>query len=100
MPVRRGARFRSRLPVRPTRPELFYRESKSTINEGPGFAPGKAGITGPVNDSRVITVESIDKSFPPALSGWRALLQPVAKAHGNGSIGRFIQCAARVKRLR
>jgi ABC-2 type transport system ATP-binding protein len=33
-----------------------------------------------VNDSRVITVESIDKFFPPALSGWRALLQPVAKA--------------------
>jgi ABC-2 type transport system ATP-binding protein len=33
-----------------------------------------------VNDSRVITVESIEKSFPPALSGWRALLQPVAKA--------------------
>ena len=33
-----------------------------------------------MNDSRVITVESIEKSFPPALSGWRALLQPVAKA--------------------
>jgi ABC-type multidrug transport system ATPase subunit len=32
-----------------------------------------------VNDSRVIAVESIEKSFPPALSGWRALLQPVAK---------------------
>ena len=32
-----------------------------------------------MNDSRVITVESIDKFFPPALSGWRALLQPVAK---------------------
>ena len=32
-----------------------------------------------MNDSRVITVESIDKFFPPALSGWRALLQPIAK---------------------
>jgi ABC-2 type transport system ATP-binding protein len=32
-----------------------------------------------VNDSHVITVESIDKFFPPALSGWRALLQPIAK---------------------
>ena len=32
-----------------------------------------------MNDSRVITVESIEKFFPPALSGWRALLQPVAK---------------------
>jgi ABC-2 type transport system ATP-binding protein len=32
-----------------------------------------------VNDSRVITVESVEKFFPPALSGWRALLQPVAK---------------------
>ena len=31
-----------------------------------------------MNDSRVITVESIDKFFPPALSGWRALLQPIA----------------------
>ena len=32
-----------------------------------------------MNDSHVITVESIDKFFPPALSGWRALLQPIAK---------------------
>jgi ABC-2 type transport system ATP-binding protein len=32
-----------------------------------------------VNDSRVIAVESIEKYFPPALSGWRVLLQPVAK---------------------
>ena len=32
-----------------------------------------------MNDSRVITVQSIDKFFPPALSGWRALLQPIAK---------------------
>jgi hypothetical protein len=40
MPARRGARFRSRLLV-PTRPEPFYRESKSTINEGTGFAPAK-----------------------------------------------------------
>ena len=32
-----------------------------------------------MNDSRVIAVESVEKAFPPALSGWRALLQPVAK---------------------
>jgi ABC-2 type transport system ATP-binding protein len=32
-----------------------------------------------VNDSRVIAVESIEKYFPPALSGWRALLHPVAR---------------------
>ena len=32
-----------------------------------------------MDDSRVITVESIDKFFPPALSGWRALLQPIAQ---------------------
>lgn len=32
-----------------------------------------------MTDSRVIAVESIEKYFPPALSGWRALLQPVAK---------------------
>ena len=32
-----------------------------------------------MNDSRVIAVESIEKAFPPALSGWRALMQPVAK---------------------
>jgi len=32
-----------------------------------------------VNDSRVITVESIDKFFPAALAGWRALLQPISR---------------------
>ncbi|MGH9712732.1 MAG: ABC transporter ATP-binding protein [Candidatus Acidiferrales bacterium] len=29
--------------------------------------------------SLAITVEALEKYFPPALSGWRALLQPVAK---------------------
>ena len=42
-------------------------------------SPPQSGITGRVSDSRVIAVESIEKAFPPALSGWRALLQPVAK---------------------
>jgi len=32
-----------------------------------------------VSDSRVVAVEFVDKFFPPAFSGWRALLQPVAK---------------------
>ena len=32
-----------------------------------------------MTDSRVIAVESIEEYFPPALSGWRASLQPVAK---------------------
>jgi len=32
-----------------------------------------------VTDSRVIAVESIEKYFPRTLSGWSALLQPVAK---------------------
>ena len=41
--------------------------------------PGKAGITGPVTDSSAIAVDALEKYFPPALSGWRALLQPVAR---------------------
>ncbi len=41
--------------------------------------PGKAGITGRVTDSRAIAIEAIEKFFPPAVSGWRALLQPVAR---------------------
>lgn len=30
--------------------------------------------------TRAISVEGVEKYFPPALSGWRALLQPVARA--------------------
>jgi ABC-type glutathione transport system ATPase component len=78
MPVRRGARFRSRLLVRPTRPGTILPGVEPHINDGTGFALAKAGIAGHVTDSRVIAVESIEKYFPPALSGWRALLQ-VAK---------------------
>ena len=33
-----------------------------------------------MTDSRAIAVEALEKYFPPALSGWRALLHPVAKA--------------------
>jgi ABC-type multidrug transport system ATPase subunit len=79
LPGRRGAWFRCQLPVRPTRPATIlpgvevHNQSRNWIH------PCKAGITGRVNDSRVISVESIEKFFPPALSGWRALLQPVAK---------------------
>jgi ABC-2 type transport system ATP-binding protein len=40
-----------------------------------------------VTDSRVIAVESIEKHFPPALSGWRALLQPVAKLTERALLG-------------
>jgi ABC-2 type transport system ATP-binding protein len=32
-----------------------------------------------VPDSGVIAVDSLEKYFPPAVSGWRALLQPVAR---------------------
>jgi len=79
MPVRRGARFRSRLLVRPTRPGNILPGVEAHNQWRNWIRPAKAGITGRVTDSRVIAVKSIEKYFPPALSGWRALLQPVAK---------------------
>jgi ABC-type multidrug transport system ATPase subunit len=42
-------------------------------------SPCQSQYNGGVTDSRVVADESIEKYFHPALSGWRALLQPVAK---------------------
>jgi ABC-type multidrug transport system ATPase subunit len=39
----------------------------------------KVGITGRVNELPAISVEALGKYFPPASSGWRALLHPFAK---------------------
>jgi ABC-type multidrug transport system ATPase subunit len=39
----------------------------------------KVGITGRVNELPAISVEALEKYFPPAFFGWRALLHPFAR---------------------
>ena len=47
-------------------------------NGGTGFAMANSVITS-VMPAPAISVESLEKYFPPARSGWRALLQPVSR---------------------
>jgi len=48
-------------------------------NDGTGFDAVNSVITAGM-PTHAISVAGVEKYFPPALSGWRALLQPVARA--------------------
>ncbi|MGB8440802.1 MAG: ABC transporter ATP-binding protein, partial [Candidatus Acidiferrales bacterium] len=47
-------------------------------NDGTGFATANSVITSGMSAS-AISVESLEKYFPPARTGWRAFLQPVVR---------------------
>ena len=64
-----------RLPIRPL---VLYWQPAPNSNGGTGFATANSVITS-VMIAPAIFVESLEKYFPPAYSGWRALLQPVAR---------------------
>ncbi|MFZ1973378.1 MAG: ABC transporter ATP-binding protein [Candidatus Acidiferrales bacterium] len=64
-----------RLPIRP---ESIVLAQAPNSNGGTGFATANSVITS-VMPTPAIFVESLEKYFPPALSGWRSLLQPVAR---------------------
>ncbi len=71
-------------PFRYTRPAVI--DSAASIllalavnsNDGTGFAAAISVIT-TVMPAPAISVESLEKFFPPAHSGWRALLHPIAR---------------------
>ncbi len=59
-------------------PPLLYMPLAGNSNDGTGFATANSVITSGMSAS-AISVESLEKYFPPARTGWRAFLQPVVR---------------------
>ena len=62
-----------------TRPCLFYPHFLLHGNDLTGFLTGNSVITA-LMPGPAISVTALEKYFPPALTGWRALLQPISRA--------------------
>lgn len=56
----------------------FYPDSPPNGNDGTGFGAANSDITTRM-PSHAISVASLEKYFPPALAGWRALMQPLSR---------------------